>query len=64
MSKSTSDLNAPENRVHNLDITAEECEELGDRPPVRDVSEADFAAEAHGFTGFERVDKGSRYRRK
>lgn len=27
------------------------------RPPTREVGEDDFAAEAHGFTGFERAGK-------
>lgn len=46
-----------ENAAHNLEATPERT----DRKPVRDVGEADFAAEAHGFTGFEKAGRGSCY---
>jgi len=46
-----------ENATHNLDAIPDRT----DRAPQRDVGEADFAAEAHGFTGFENVGQGSRY---
>lgn len=54
----------PENVAHNLDIGREEAKALEDTPPQRDVSEADFGAEYHGFTGFERAGKGSRFKRR
>jgi mannose-6-phosphate isomerase-like protein (cupin superfamily) len=46
-----------ENAEHNHDGVVGRT----DRPPERDVLEADFAAEAHGFTGFERAGRGSCY---
>ncbi|MBY6204241.1 cupin domain-containing protein [Halomonas denitrificans] len=47
-----------ENAPHNLDADGKDV----DGAPKRDVREADFAAEAHGFTGFERAGRGSDYR--
>ena len=47
-----------ENASHNHDGVPHRV----DRRPVRDVAEADFAAEAHGFTGFEKAGRGSCYR--
>jgi hypothetical protein len=46
-----------EDAAHNHDGKTERQ----DRPPKRDVVEADFGAEAHGFTGYERVGRGSCY---
>lgn len=45
------------NASHNLDAVPENP----DHRPPRDVQEADFAAEAHGFTGYEKAGRGSRY---
>lgn len=47
-----------ENASHNHDGVPDRV----DRRPARDVTEADFAAEAHGFTGFEKAGRGSCYR--
>jgi len=47
----------PDNASHNLDSKLEDQ----DRPPTRDVLEADFAAEAHGFTAYEKAGLGSSY---
>ncbi len=47
-----------ENAPHNLDVDEKEI----DGAPKRDVREADFAAEAHGFTGYEQAGRGSTYR--
>jgi mannose-6-phosphate isomerase-like protein (cupin superfamily) len=46
-----------ENASHNLDAVSAPR----DRKPDRGVGEADFAAEAHGFTGFEKAGRGSGY---
>jgi hypothetical protein len=46
-----------ENAEHNHDGVAANT----DGPPERDVLDADFAAEAHGFTGFEKAGRGSCY---
>ena len=54
---------SPENAVHNLDMDAQEVAALADRAPQRDVLEADFAAEAHGFSAFEAVGRGSDFER-
>jgi len=47
-----------DNACHNLDS------KIGDqrKRPSRDVADADFAAEAHGFTAFENTGQGSSYR--
>ena len=55
---------SPENVSHNHDFDPEEAAGLENTPPQRDVTEADFGAEYHGFTGFERAGKGSWFRRK
>lgn len=47
-----------ENAPHNLDVDEKDI----DGAPKRDVREADFAAEAHGFTGYESAGRGSTYR--
>lgn len=47
-----------ENASHNLDSRIDDQR----KRPSRDVSDADFAAEAHGFTAFENTDQGSSYR--
>jgi hypothetical protein len=47
----------PDNAIHNLDAKLEDQ----DRAPTRDVAEADFAAEAHGFTAYEEAGHGSTY---
>ncbi|HMB38146.1 MAG TPA: hypothetical protein VKO85_03630 [Wenzhouxiangellaceae bacterium] len=47
----------PDNASHNLDSKLKDQR----RRPSRDVAEADFAAEAHGFTAFENTGQGSRY---
>lgn len=52
---------SPENAVHNLDIDPDERAALAKRAPQREVGEADFAAEAHGFSAFEAVGYGSDY---
>jgi quercetin dioxygenase-like cupin family protein len=44
-----------ENEPHNLDAHLDRERQ----PPERDVSDADFAAEAHGFTGYENAGHGS-----
>ena len=49
-----------ENEPHNLDSRIEDER----RPPPRGADEADFAAEAHGFTGYENAGQGSRHRGK
>lgn len=46
-----------ENAPHNLDADGKDVEGA----PKRDVREGDFAAEAHGFTGFEKAGRGSDY---
>ena len=51
----------PENASHNMDMTEEEVETACEDEPERDPGEADFAAEAHGFTGPEKADRGSEY---
>ncbi|MDJ0655857.1 MAG: hypothetical protein QNJ40_16950 [Xanthomonadales bacterium] len=55
---------SPEFRAHNLDMSAEEVELACREQPLRAPEQADFGAEAHGFTGFERAGKGSRISRK
>lgn len=57
-----SSLDDPEQAAHNLEHSENTRAIDSTSPPVRDVSEADFAAEAHGFSGFEAVAKGSEYR--
>ena len=52
---------SPENANHNLDMTEDETEETCEDEPERDQREADFAAEAHGFTGPEKAKRGSGY---
>jgi len=47
-----------DNEPHNLDSHVEDER----RPPPRSVEEADFAAEAHGFTGYEKAGQGSCHR--
>jgi len=47
----------PQNASHNLDSKLTNQSE----PPPRDVVEADFAAEAHGFTAYENTGQGSSY---
>jgi hypothetical protein len=47
----------PQNASHNLDARLDDQSE----PPDRDVVEADFAAEAHGFTAYEKTGQGSSY---
>lgn len=49
-----------ENEPHNLDSRVEDER----RPPPRGADEADFAAEAHGFTGYEKAGQGSLHRGK
>lgn len=49
-----------ENEPRNLDSRVEDER----RPPPRGADEADFAAEAHGFTGYEKAGHGSRHRGK
>lgn len=46
-----------DNASHNPDSKVKDQR----RRPTRDVSEADFAAEAHGFTAFENAGQGSTY---
>lgn len=48
----------PDNASHNLDAQIDDQR----RKPSRDVADADFAAEAHGFTAFENTGQGSSYR--
>ena len=55
---------SPELRAHNLDMSARELATMDHTKPVRDATQADFGAEYHGFTGFERANKGSNFRRK
>lgn len=52
----------PEQASHNLEYSDHQQRLVGNSSPIRDVLDADFAAEAHGFTGFETVGKGSRYK--
>lgn len=47
-----------DNASHNLDARIDDQR----RRPSRDVADADFAAEAHGFTAFENTGQGSSYR--
>ena len=53
---------SPENAPHNLEFSEDENRQCELKPPERDLREADFAAEAHGFTGFEQAGRGSSYR--
>ena len=53
---------SPEQASHNLEYSDRVQQLDMNRPPIRDTLDADFAAEAHGFTGFEKVGKGSRYK--
>jgi hypothetical protein len=53
---------SPEQASHNLEYSDRAQQLDMNRPPIRDPLDADFAAEAHGFTGFEKVGKGSRYK--
>lgn len=51
-----------EQASHNLEH-ADRLKTLNpEQPPERDPGEADFAAEAHGFTGFESAGKGANYK--
>jgi hypothetical protein len=52
----------PEQASHNLEYSDRMQQWDKHRPPIRDTLDADFAAEAHGFTGFEMAGKGSRYK--
>lgn len=52
----------PEQASHNLEHADHPQQIDTDHPPTRDVGEADFAAEAHGFTGFEAAGKGADYK--
>jgi len=52
----------PEQASHNLEYSDQHQQSTENCPPTRNVLDADFAAEAHGFTGFESVGKGSRYK--
>lgn len=47
-----------DNASHNLDSRIDDQH----KQPSRDVADADFAAEAHGFTAFENTGQGSSYR--
>ena len=47
-----------DNASHNLDAQIDDQR----KKPSRDVTDADFAAEAHGFTAFESTGQGSSYR--
>lgn len=47
-----------DNASHNLDARIDDQR----KRPSRDVADADFAAEAHGFTAFENTGQGSSYR--
>ncbi|MDX1627020.1 MAG: cupin domain-containing protein, partial [Wenzhouxiangellaceae bacterium] len=47
-----------DNESHNLDSRVEDPSQR----PSREVGQADFAAEAHGFTGFEKAGHGSTHR--
>ncbi|HKL52513.1 MAG TPA: hypothetical protein VJ902_01020 [Wenzhouxiangellaceae bacterium] len=47
-----------DNASHNLDSRIDDQQ----KKPSRDVADADFAAEAHGFTAFENTGQGSSYR--
>ena len=50
----------PEQTEHNLENVDKKVDQEG--RPVRSQQEADFAAEAHGFTGFESAGKGADYK--
>lgn len=52
----------PEQASHNLEYSDQSQRINPQKPPARAVEDADFAAEAHGFTGFERVGKGASYK--
>lgn len=52
----------PEQASHNLEYSDQQPLLNDNCPPIRDTLDADFAAEAHGFTGFEKAGKGSRYK--
>ena len=52
----------PEQASHNLEYSDQPQRWKSNHPPIRDPLDADFAAEAHGFTGFEMVGRGSRYK--
>jgi hypothetical protein len=60
--KFTLDARHPELTEHNLEQADLPSAIDTHRQPVRDVTEADFGAEAHGFTGYEAVGRGSRYK--
>lgn len=49
----------PEQTAHNLE--SRDPAGAAETPPVRDAGEADFGAEAHGFTGYEAAGKGADY---
>jgi hypothetical protein len=51
-----------EQASHNLEHADQPKAINPDQPPERDPGEADFAAEAHGFTGFESAGKGADYK--
>jgi hypothetical protein len=51
-----------EQASHNLEHADQPETVNPDQPPERDPGEADFAAEAHGFTGFESAGKGADYK--
>jgi hypothetical protein len=51
-----------EQASHNLEHADQPKTINPEQPPERDPGEADFAAEAHGFTGFESVGKGANYK--
>jgi hypothetical protein len=51
-----------EQASHNLEHADQPQSINTEQPPERDPGEADFAAEAHGFTGFESAGKGADYK--
>lgn len=51
-----------EQASHNLEHADRPHQVDTQHPPKRDVGEADFGAEAHGFTGFEAAGKGADYK--
>ncbi len=56
------DSTNPELTEHNLEQADRPAAIDTHGPPVRDVTEADFGAEAHGFTGYELAGRGSQYK--
>lgn len=51
-----------EQASHNLEHADQPKAINPEQSPERDPGEADFAAEAHGFTGFESAGKGADYK--